>query len=409
MTFFTREIYFPPECWDTTKESLKSSHLMDLLREGKGSGGHSSNVREMRRVWKNVEVIRRTQAAREEKLQELHVSQEVSSKFKKFSQLVSGELLQPLPTPATQGEKVKCGQIPLELDTRRKKRCGGCDDAVPGGSPWMARLIYQSNFDSESNTTFCGGSLISARHVVTAANCVTTRSEQKPVAVDLGEFDVGTEYDCLQTADDCGGNGSEGKACFEEGRCAAKRERYGVKSSLVHPSYKYSGRGSKSEFNVAVLVLDNPVQLTTNIQPICLPPPKSKTEAASRIYTLLGWGNIAKGFDSYKSARILQELRGLVETPLNECRKLVGEVTNLERDHMCVWKRGSGSNGCQGDSGGPVVEQNEGSWDLAGLVSFGIHSACASNTPLVLTRMSTYSILNWIKEVVGEDLPTRQS
>ena len=141
MTFFTREIYFPPECWDTTKESLKSSHLMDLLREGKGSGGHSSNVREMRRVWKNVEV-RRTQAAREEKLQELHVSQEVSSKFKKFSQLVSGELLQPSPTPATEGEKVKCGQIPLELDTRRKKRCGGCDDAVPGGSPWMARLIY---------------------------------------------------------------------------------------------------------------------------------------------------------------------------------------------------------------------------------------------------------------------------
>ena len=54
--FFTREIYFPPECWDTTKESLKSSQLMDLLREGKGSGGHSSNVREMRRVWKNVEV-----------------------------------------------------------------------------------------------------------------------------------------------------------------------------------------------------------------------------------------------------------------------------------------------------------------------------------------------------------------
>ena len=80
---------------------------------------------------------------------------------------------------------------------------------------------------------------------------------------------------------------------------------------------------------------------------------------------------------------------------------------------MCVWKPGSRSNGCQGDSGGPVAElirervYDKGSWNLAGVVSFGVTSACASNTPLVLTRVSEPSILNWIKETVGKDLPFR--
>ena len=71
-----RQIYFPPECWDTSKVSLKSSQLMDPQREGKGSGGRIFNAEGTRRVWKIVEA-RRTQAVLEEKLQELHVIWEV--------------------------------------------------------------------------------------------------------------------------------------------------------------------------------------------------------------------------------------------------------------------------------------------------------------------------------------------
>ena len=225
-----------------------------------------------------------------------------------------------------------------------------------------------------------------------------------------------TEYDCNLTEDECGRSGSEERACFEEERCAARWERYEVKSSLVHPSYKKklgSGKDSKPQFDVAVLVLDRHVQVTTSIQPVCLPHPQSDEEKTSTFLVLNGWGNIVKGFGAGKSARVLQELKGLKETPLDECRKLVGRVASLETHHMCVWKRGSGSNGCQGDSGGPVSElirkstRDKGSWDLAGVVSFGVHSACASNTPLVLTRVSEPSILNWIKEMVGKDLPDR--
>merc|ERR1712130_982 len=311
--------------------------------------------------------------------------------------------------------KAKCGQILIEGENQ----CGGCDDvSSPGAWPWIARILYEGNFGPDKNskeTTHCGGALVSARHVVTAAHC-TDSSVGKPVAVDLGELDVRTEFDCYQTVDECGASGSEGAKCFEEGRCAARKKRYEVKSSLVHPCYKKnsaSGRRSKPQFDVAVLVLERRVQFTTTIQPLCLPDPRSDIEKTSTLLVLTGWGNVVKGIEAGISARVLQELRNLNETQLDECRKLVGRVASLETHHMCVWKPGSGSSGCQGDSGGPVAEvirKNEfdkGFWDLAGVVSFGMHRACASNTPLVLTRVSDPSILNWIKEKVGKDLPER--
>ena len=225
--------------------------------------------------------------------------------------------------PATGGKNVKCGQILIEGEGQ----CGGCDDvSSPGTWPWVARILYQANSAADKNeTTYCGGALVSARHVVTAAHCIDSEVG-KPVAVDLGELDVTTEYDCNLTEDECGRSGSEERACFEEERCAARWERYEVKSSLVHPSYKKklgSGKSSKPQFDVAVLVLDRHVQFTTTIQPVCLPHPQLDEEKTSTFLVLNGWDNIVKGFGAGKSARVLQELRGLNETHLDECRRLV--------------------------------------------------------------------------------------
>ena len=71
-----RRFLFLPECWDTMWPSQKPSPHMVQQKEGKDSGGGIFNAGETRRVWKIVEA-RRTQAVREEKLQELHVTWEV--------------------------------------------------------------------------------------------------------------------------------------------------------------------------------------------------------------------------------------------------------------------------------------------------------------------------------------------
>ena len=83
-------------------------------------------------------------------------------KFSEFSQ-----------EPVIGNKKVKCGQIQIEGEGQ----CGGCDDvSSPGTWPWVTRILYQENFGSDLNsneTTYCGGALVSARHVVTAAHCVS--------------------------------------------------------------------------------------------------------------------------------------------------------------------------------------------------------------------------------------------
>ena len=103
--------------------------------------------------------------------------------------------------------QIQCGQIQLEGEGQ----CGGCEDASPGAWPWMTRLLYQANDNlTEKETTYCGGALVSARHVVTAAHCVEDVNLGEPQYVSLGELDVTTEYDCYSNdEDECGGNGEK--------------------------------------------------------------------------------------------------------------------------------------------------------------------------------------------------------
>jgi len=63
----------------------------------------------------------------------------------------------------------------------------GGDDSVPGEWPWMARLLYPDD-------NWCGGTLVSQYHVVTAAHCIKGQSiSQVPVKVRLGDTDTETE------------------------------------------------------------------------------------------------------------------------------------------------------------------------------------------------------------------------
>lgn len=107
----------------------------------------------------------------------------------------------------------------------------------------MAALLLE-----ETNQYFCGGNLITASHVLTAAHCIQEKNFDDPfgaseILVVLGRHNISRRVEL----------GSEIR---------------GVKEVKVHPRWNH--HEPKYEADIAVLVLDREVQFSELIQPVCL-------------------------------------------------------------------------------------------------------------------------------------------
>ena len=63
---------------------------------------------------------------------------------------------------------------------------------------------------------------------------------------------------------------------------------------------------------------------------------------------------------------------------------------------MCAGYRSGGKDSCQGDSGGPLMLQEDGRWELVGIVSAG-YSCAQSGQPGIYHRVSQTA--DWIASI----------
>ncbi|KAH8024323.1 hypothetical protein HPB51_022442 [Rhipicephalus microplus] len=267
-------------------------------------------------------------------------------------------------------EKIKvacCGCGISLLNEKNIERIVGGQPADAGEYPWQVSL-RKAGRDGKTRH-FCGGALISNQWVATAAHCVVTQfgnviEPASTIKVRVGEHD----------------------------QSVLEGEEIQVNARQI---FKYRGYQGYNN-DIALIKLAKRVRLSRRVRPVCLPHRDEVFEGNNCVST--GWGATTSGGGA--PSTVLRE----VSVPVYNNDVCYGPYArrfriNIRNWHLCAGALEGGRGSCYGDSGGPFqCKRADGSWVLAGLVSFG--SGCAHRDyPDVYTRVTEY--LDWIAETTG--------
>ncbi|XP_070586456.1 mast cell tryptase-like [Erythrolamprus reginae] len=268
-----------------------------------------------------------------------------------------------LPLTTLQGaveEEIGCMKSLPKLSTR----IVGGQPASEGSWPWQAGL-------SVFNITFCGGTLIDEKWVLTAAHCFNWIPEGfNEIFVGLGDHELMNPSD--------------------------NSEKFAIEQIIVHPNYT----ANDTMYDIALLELNTTVEFTEYIWPMCLPESSVKFPDNTSCW-VTGWGRI-KSKVNLKPPKTLQEVEvSIINTDIcnsnyNELNITVLPYSPIRAGMICAGSLEGGKDSCQGDSGGPMVCKCDGSenWLLTGIVSWGLGCGL-EGLPGVYTSVAHYA--DWIQ------------
>ncbi|XP_013136128.1 PREDICTED: serine protease 27-like [Papilio polytes] len=248
-------------------------------------------------------------------------------------------------------------------------RIVGGSQAPVGSVPYM---VAMSN-GLLVRSFLCGGSLISARHVLTAAHCIEAVFSRGALSSSL-RVTVGTN------------------------RWNSGGQSYSLSRNVTHPNYV--SRTIKND--IGILVTSSNVAFTNLVQPVVLSYDHIGAGVRSKA---AGWGRIRQ--NGSLSAALLQ----LIVTTIDgqQCiREVAQRAVQLNirapavEPHIELCTFHSANHGmCNGDSGSALVNENNGR--QIGIVSWGL--PCARDAPDMFVRVSAFR--DWIIRSMAS-IPTRR-
>ncbi|CAK8674593.1 unnamed protein product [Clavelina lepadiformis] len=222
------------------------------------------------------------------------------------------------------------------------------EEAIPHSWPWQVGL--QGSYGS----LYCGGTLVDAEWVVTAAHCAPL--------IFIGTY--GSDQVALGMHDRRGNE--------------ASKQLIDVAAVYVHPQYDSPDRSH----DVAMVKLKTPAVLNDDVSVAC-EAHKDWDFPANMQCVVTGWGVTVEGGN--------QVTDKLQQAPLpllsdQDCYDLYQEA-NLDTtpDMQCAGGQGKGA--CNGDSGGPLNCYVNNRWYHMGIVSFG-EASCDTEIASIFARVA---------------------
>ncbi|KAH8232322.1 hypothetical protein KR032_004186 [Drosophila birchii] len=238
-------------------------------------------------------------------------------------------------------------------------------DVVQRGQfPWMVALLER--IGNEYSFT-CGGTLISARTVISAAHCFRFGSKSLVAA---------------RTVVSLGRNSLD---IFSPG------DLQGVSQLVLHHQYDVN---TFTDADLALLQLTNQVQFTDFVKPICLWNDNYLLDLPSGHKSYVaGWGEDEHG---NKNTRLAKMTSTDIITQ-TECRgNLTFENVRYVTSNTICASNAKASGPCSGDSGGGLMLEEQDIWMLRGVVSSGQRTSkgCDLTKPVIYTDVARH--VDWL-------------
>ena len=250
----------------------------------------------------------------------------------------------------------------------------GGQEAKPGQFPFMVSFVIKYGRQDVEN--FCGGVLITSRHVLTAAHCFKGRRPSEWSR--RGDIDVRIGLTNLQDRE---------------------RNPANIKTVTLHPRYEEIKGGREGVKNdLCIVTLDRDVSSPQ----VCLGGTRT-TDKANRKAVVIGFGKTSRS----KIGGVQQDklrFAELDEISNSECQRRYNNFyrrskhkPKITREMVCAGNEEADA--CSGDSGSPLLWLNtELRWMVGGVVSFG-PSSCGNKAPGVYAKVETS--LDWIRSQIS--------
>nr|QHB21566.1 venom S1 protease 20 [Platymeris rhadamanthus] len=259
-------------------------------------------------------------------------------------------------TPGLKKTSCKCGWA-----NKRGARIIQGKEARINEFPWMVYLEILHEVEELSWDSSCGASIITPRHILTAAHCLVAGKEvarPEHVQIVLGKHNskISTKYE----------------------------RRVSCEEIFIRDIFHHKGI---SDHDIAIIFTKEKIEFNNYIGPICIEP--EELPVINRRIIIMGWGLT----EEFKASNYLRKSKARVMDQ-SVCGGNIWDVCTMT----------SPSATCSGDSGGPLVWLNPETnrYTQVSLVSRG-HDDCKSTASLSTLIAYFYE---WIQEIINRTDPT---